>query len=470
MRSLWTFLAVTIVPAAMAAEPGPQLKLLTTAEGARPTAWYAPIAFSPDGKLLAWGDHVEGALTEEGKEENVPIRGSVKLWDVDKRKVIATLRDAAGDCDYSVDRVAFRPDGKTLAAVCNEEKVKLWDVATGKEKARLKGNPKGTFLAFSPDGKTIAFANHDNDTVILWDPSTGKEIASLKGLPGAVKGASKYAAFNPDGTLFAAGGGKWSTTGRPGAGAVKLWDVATGRERATLTGAVKLKVSLQQLSYLHKGEGVPRRVLLKIAALNGMEFQTEEDMDEQLTKALKKILDKDQQQKYLKAVLREIGTTCYDGPELVWSLAFSPDGKTLASASVLGTVLLWNVQTGKRMATLQRFNPSGREEDINPAYSVAFSPDGRVLAVGTLRGITLWDVDSREKVVALSRPSATIWSVAFSPDGKTLTSAGSKGVIGPRDRRNGDPTLRLWEWIPPRRRTSDKVTRLGPRSSGAKSR
>jgi WD40 repeat protein len=450
MRSMCLFLAVAIVPTVMAGEPEPQLKLLVTLEGARPTAYHAPIAFSPDGKILAWGDHVEGALTEEGKKENVPIRGSVRLWDVDKRKVVATLRDAAGDCDYSVGRVAFSPDGKTLAAVCNEEKVKLWDVATGKEKAPLKGDPKGIFLAFSPDGKTIALANHDNETVILWDPSTGKEKASLKGLPGSVKGASKYAAFSPDGTLFAAGGGKLSTIGLPGAGEVKLWDVATGRERATLKGAVKLKVTLGQLSYLHKGEGVPKRVLLKIAALNGMEFQTEE-VDSELTRALEKILDKGQREKYLKVLLREIGTTYHEGPELVWSVAFSPDGKTLASASMLGTVLLWNVQTGKRAATLQRFNPKGREEDVNPAYSVAFSPDGEILAASTARGIMIWDVESREKVVPLSRPPSTVWSVAFSPDGKTLASAGSKGVIGRHDPRGGGPTLRLWEWVPSRK-------------------
>ena len=133
---------------------------------------------------------------------------------------------------------------------------------------------------------------------------------------------------------------------------------------------------------------------------------------------------------------------------MVWAVAFSPDGKTLASASVLGTVMLWDVQTGKRTKTFQRFNVNGREEDINPCYSVALSPDWNTLAAGTLYGIKLWDVKGGENIVALSDPPGTVWSVAFSSDGKTVASAGSKGVIGKRDRREGDPTLRLWEWTP----------------------
>ena len=130
-----------------------------------------------------------------------------------------------------------------------------------------------------------------------------------------------------------------------------------------------------------------------------------------------------------------------------------PNVETLASASVLGSVLLWDVKSGKRTATFQRFNPYGREQDINPAYSVAFSPDDKMLAAGTLLGIKLWDVESGENVVPLSRPVATVWSVAFRSDGKTLASAGSKGLmrrvaVGPRDPRAVDPTLRLWEWVP----------------------
>jgi WD40 repeat protein len=442
MRSVYLLLAVALVPSVLAGEPGPQLKLLAQLEEARPTA-YAPIAFSPDGKFLAWGDLVVPPVRAEGEgKENDTIRGSVKLWDVSKRKVVATLRDAAGDCDYSVEGVLFTPDSKTVASLCNG-KFKLWDVTTGKEKTPLKDDSRSRrFLAFSPDGKTIASISDDDQTVVLRDLSTGKKKVTLKGAPPK---ASMSAAFSPDGTLFAVGGGRFGSEGLPGEGEVKLWDVDTGRERACLKGHEKLKVSFQQLSYLHKGEGVPKRVLLKISSLNGMEFQSD-DIDRELTQALEKILNKEQRDKYLKVLLREIGTTRHEGPEVVWSLAFSPDGKTLATGSVLGTVLLWDVQTGKRTKTFQRFNVHGREEDINATYSVAFSPDGKFLAAGTVRGIKIWDVQTGENVAGLNRPLGTVWSVSFSRTGKLLASTGSKTVIGKRDPREGNPTLRLWEW------------------------
>jgi hypothetical protein len=316
-------------------------------------------------------------------------------------------------------------------------------------------------VAFSPDGKTLlATAGESGGT--LWDLSTGKERVSLKGYgssggPTSTHVTGRTAVFSPDGKLIATGRGKFGSEGLPGDGEVTLWDVATGRERASLGRSVKLKITLRSLSYL-KANGVPKRVLLKLAALNGTEFPTEEDFEREfpktLDKTLDKILDKDQRKQYGDLV-RMQADAVREGPEVVWSVAFSPDGKTLASASVLGSVFLWDVKSGKRTATPQRFNPMGREEDINPAYSVAFSPDGSTLAVGTMRGLKLWDVKNGGWLVAGSRPPAPAWSVAFSPDGKTVASAGRKGVIGPRrprDRRTprtNDPALRLWEWAPP---------------------
>jgi WD40 repeat protein len=192
-------------------------------------------------------------------------------------------------------------------------------------------------------------------------------------------------------------------------------------------------------------------VLLQLAALNGKEFRTEEELDRELPKVLEKILDKDQRAQYLDLVQSEIRPIQEGLLSWVMSMAFTPDGKTLAGGDVYGNVHLWDVKSGKRTTTLQKFNPKGREEDINGVFSMAFSSDGSTLAAGTLHGIKLWDVKSGENVVALGRAPATVWSVAFSSDGKTVASAGSKGVIGPRDPREGDPTLRLWEWIPARK-------------------
>src|SRR5262245_43324776 len=311
MRHVWMLLAVALGPAVMADEPGPQLKLLGSLEGGRPGV-LANIACSPDGKTLAASDVNDEAGVS-----------SVKLWDVSKRKVIATLGGRASH----VASVAFSPDGKTLAVSSRDQDdgltVKLWDVATGKEKSSIRAHAHQFCpMTFSPDGKTLATGGEnagktsmgggraDHLGVKLWDVATAKEKASLKGHAGPVFSV----AFSPDGTLLASGCGTFASNGQAGAGEVKIWDVATGKEKLTLKGHMAV----------------------------------------------------------------------------VWAVAFSPDGKTLASGDVYGNVLLWEVHSGRRTATFQAFNPRGKEESINPAYSVAFSPDGKTLAAGTVRGIKLW--------------------------------------------------------------------------------
>ena len=95
----------------------------------------------------------------------------------------------------------------------------------------------------------------------------------------------------------------------------------------------------------------------------------------------------------------------------VYSLAFSPDGKTLASAGK--AVQLWDVASGKKKATLL--------EDPDDIASVAFSPDGTTLASAG-KEVQLWDVASGKKKATLKGHCDTVLSVAFSPHGKMLTS------------------------------------------------
>jgi WD40 repeat protein len=164
------------------------------------------VALSADGKLLARG----------------AIDGVVDVWDVATGKKLHKLKGHTA----SVCRVAFSPDGKTLASAATtwgiwppgaEEargpgEMKLWDLVTGKERVTLKGHPGlALSLAFSPDGKTLATEsggteeeaeNDPSGLVKLWDVDTGKVKLELK-----QDNYVQSLAFAPDGKTLAVGTG-----------------------------------------------------------------------------------------------------------------------------------------------------------------------------------------------------------------------------------------------------------------------
>ncbi|MEU4155164.1 trypsin-like peptidase domain-containing protein [Actinoplanes sp. NPDC026670] len=124
--------------------------------------------------------------------------------------------------------------------------------------------------------------------------------------------------------------------------------------------------------------------------------------------------------------VRPLRRTLAGHGEAVYSLAFSPDGRTLATGSVDNTVRLWDVATGTSRLTL-----TGHTKVV---FSLVFSPDGRTLATTSADNTArLWDVATGNNIHTLTGHTNGVWSVAFSPDGNTLATGGH------------DRLVRLWD-------------------------
>ena len=275
------------------------------------------MAFNPNGSTLA----------------SVCDDNTLTLWDLVGGKEPGTLK-SGGSC------LSFSPDGKTLAT--GDKIIKLWDLASGKERGTLVGSESNWALAFSPDGKTLAAACQ-NGAVVLWDVAGGKERAKLRGHTECLR----CVAFSPDGTTLASGGHD---------NAIRLWDMPTGKERAALSGH--------------------RSVILALAFTpDGKTLAS--GSDDQAIKLWDMATNRE------RATLK--GHTQY-----VASLAFSPDGKTLASGSADQTLMLWETATAQERACI-----NGHYEMV---MCVAFHPRGTMLASGSRDStVKLWEWSSGRK-------------------------------------------------------------------------
>ncbi|MGW1013216.1 protein kinase domain-containing protein [Streptomyces termitum] len=321
------------------------------------------IAFSRDGRTLATGG--------EG--------GKVRLWDVATRETRATLieKNWAGEPMRVLD-VTFSADGKTLATRTYNHLVGVWDVAGRRQIRRIEEH--AYTIALSPDGKRIALASSTGAN--LWD------VGSRGEKPRAHFGQEVRAtdlAFSPDGRTLATVGDPSDFRGYPDNEPAKLWD-------------------LTRIDPEPYGQGDPRHTL-----------------------ALE---------------------------EVTYAVAFSPDGKTLATGGPGGDVRLWDVSTGRLKATIA--------DRLLRVGDLAFSPDGRSLAVTADGGVLLWNLADRKPNALLADDGTghgdeEIKELAFSPDGRFLAGTTLGGVdepdedsdspdqYGPSRDAEANSGVRLWE-------------------------
>jgi eukaryotic-like serine/threonine-protein kinase len=405
-----------------------------------PTSFVYSVSFSPDGKTLAAGgwdqtirlwDRATGREIRTFYGHNGGVRSiafspdsrhilsasedrSLRLWEVATGRELSTLRGHTG----FVSSVAYSPDGESaVSGAFGDDGVRLW-YAGANYKLIFKG-PPGVYVdhvAFSPSGRWLATKHRD--VIKIWNPTTAELVRSIDA------GSSRYQcgiAFTPDGNFVASAG--LDTT-------IKIWNAATGQRIKILRGHTK---QVWGIAFSSDGR------LLASAS----EDRTVKIWDVERSEVIRTLVERTDPvyavafapDGRMLAAGTVVGTVkiwdvqtgrnlrTMPGQEMIRTLAFSPDGRLLASGTSrpVGPVKLWDPSTGVEVVTLLGHTGT--------VYGLAFSADGKRLATASSDGTAkLWNVATGDEVFTLRGHAGEVMDVAFSPGGERLVSGGADGI------------------------------------------
>lgn len=352
------------------------------------------LVYSPDGKMLAsaGGD------------------GVIKFWDPNTGKELASLKGHTG----GVSSLAFSPDGKMLASGSFDKTIRLWNLRQGRDKATnspiltlTDHKDKVLGVAFSPDGKLLGSASYDA-TIKLWDLSNWRagDASPPVSTINAHSNGVLAVAFSPDGKTLASGGYD---------NKAKLWELASRKLKATFPH------DLHCMSVAFRPDG---KMLASVSMDGHIKLW---DLSQKTASEGNK--------PYVTINAHSHGAgDC--------SLAFSRDGKTLASGSCDSTLKLWDLNGLKPSAVITPVHTlNGPFSFLNTIHSVAFSPDGKTVAAGGIdQVVKLWEVKTGKPKLIAKPDSQTrngpdkeleqghscmVDGLAFSPNGLTIATGGS---------------------------------------------
>ncbi len=447
-------------------------------EGISPT-----IALSPDNRLLATSKeekgerypiHVWNADTGERlftleREDHESIRGlvfspdgktlascdfdTILLWDLDAKTVRAVF-----NTDLFLSALAFSPNSKLLASGYYDGNVNLWNATVQQEE--LAGENSQTLptlklrkhkadivaFAFSPDGKMLLSGSKDG-TIRAWDTTTGRQQYIC---PGHVNNVTDIAASADGNTLIYVHNGE---------NILIKWDINTGHPFSSSFFSLKspLTVSQNANKFVVKQFGFKQKIQLWDSAKIRLRYNLDGHGYPSEYLSLVNAFSADEKMVAITTTKYQIGTihlwdtanpsktfwerifnpksihpryTFQGNQRRVKALAFSPNGKILASSGEGLKINLWSTETGDKLITFDKLFTltTGDQRSID---SLAFSPDGNMLASSHISTVYLWDLTdlTTAKPIRMINTRNSVQVLLFSPDGRILLSGGEDGSI-----------------------------------------
>jgi WD40 repeat protein/uncharacterized caspase-like protein len=399
------------------------------------------LVFSPDGRLLATATFRSN---------------TIKLWETATNRKLRDLSSSGQTAPGLAPSIAFSRDSRLVAASAADNSVKVWDVNSGRELLTLTG-PQGTisagfgvyFIGFASDNRLVTVS----DAARVWDLNTGREVRTLElssPAPAGYTGGDAGTAISPDGTQFV-------MLDDDSEAHARVIDLSSGREarRVKLTDK-----HVDSINFVFTPDGrvlaagiVEKRLKLWDVTANKEQNLAQTTKDYSQVKFSRdgrflalsenyvvKIWDVASGREVTQLKVPNSGAFVSQADAFI---AFSEDGKRIATGGFDTDTIIWETETAKRVSNL-----TGR---TNMAYNVAFNADGTQLTSG---GRTRWDLRtgsgiriipasaSSEKtygvpspdgrVVAVMKPNASVVSLVETPSGRqlfTLTPSGDAGVV-----------------------------------------